>query len=423
MYLFADEFGISPVLQLDGMTDAINGLFGGGSVRLFNGATLVVGNTINGSQGIGDYYGFISGDGSLIKRGPGTFKLADGNEYTGGTRVESGILLIENFLHESATGPGAVTVASGGSLGGTGRTQGTVTVQSGGAIFPGGDGLVDADREHRRVDGQRLDAGSGGDAQNRPRGNNLRHDERSTRRDQRLADRHIGVVAHRRAHAGRRPSVRVMTWETREALFSSISGDTPPGIVLSEIYRGGDLLLLTTAPGEKTWGVDASGDASVGGNWIGGVPPGGVGDSAAFTTIITANRQVTIDAPTTVGTLRFDDNNDYTLVGPARSRSKRRRGARGDQRPQSARQRRSLDRRAGLLASDLDISQDSAGAFSISGSLANSAGRTITKTGGGALAISGPQSHGAGAELIVEAARSTSTATPAPAASPSRRPT
>ena len=34
--------------------------------------------------------------------------------------------------------------------------------------------------------------------------------------------------------------------------------------------------------------------------------PGGIGDSVAFTTIITANRTVTLDADTTVGTLTFD---------------------------------------------------------------------------------------------------------------------
>lgn len=77
----------SPVLTFDGMTDAINGLFGEGEVRLRNGATLVIGNSINGSRGIGNFAGTIygGGDGGLIKRGPGTFILSDINYYDGGT--------------------------------------------------------------------------------------------------------------------------------------------------------------------------------------------------------------------------------------------------------------------------------------------------------------------------------------------------
>jgi autotransporter-associated beta strand protein len=134
-------------LVFDGMTDAINGLHGDGNVELRNGATLVIGNSINGSQGIGNFRGDIDGNGSLVKRGPGTFVIESINEYTGGTRVESGILLID-FLGPilSATGPGPVVVTSGGSFGGRGGALGTVTVQSGGVIFPGGDSVEFADR-------------------------------------------------------------------------------------------------------------------------------------------------------------------------------------------------------------------------------------------------------------------------------------
>lgn len=131
--------------RFNGMTDAVNGLYGFGTVELA-GATLVIGNSINDSQGVGDFFGPITGSGGLTKRGPGTFTLAGDNTYSGATRVESGILLIENSSLSSATGPGAVTVAAGAALGGSGTAEGSVTVESGGVIFPGGEGVANVDR-------------------------------------------------------------------------------------------------------------------------------------------------------------------------------------------------------------------------------------------------------------------------------------
>ena len=125
------------VLWLDGMTDAINGLFGDGEVSLTDGATLVVGNSINNSEGTGRFFGEIRGTGGkLIKRGPGTFLLGEPSSYTGGTRVESGVLVVENSTG-SATGTGGVEVVSGGRLAGGGRISGLVTAYSGAVIAPG----------------------------------------------------------------------------------------------------------------------------------------------------------------------------------------------------------------------------------------------------------------------------------------------
>jgi len=84
--------------------------------------------------------------GSLIKDGPGVFTLANDNSgagtpgasgYTQGTTVKQGTLLVTNTTG-SATGTGAVTVLSGGSLGGTGIIAPTgtnkIVVQSGGEV-------------------------------------------------------------------------------------------------------------------------------------------------------------------------------------------------------------------------------------------------------------------------------------------------
>jgi hypothetical protein len=134
------------------------------------------------------------------------------------------------------------------------------------------------------------------------------------------------------------------------------------------------------------------------------VAPGGVGDTAAFTTMITANRSVTIDQPLTVGALKFDDDNSYTLDGPSEVTL---------QAPDTASARIVVQNIHGNgahmiatpleVASDLTIDQQSAGQFTIAGPLDNSAGHPITKSGTGTLMFNGPQMHGVGASLTVSA--------------------
>lgn len=141
---FSDQSDISisgsGTLRMDGMTDAVNGLEGTGTVDLVNGARLVIGNSINNSQGVGTFDGLIQGNGGLSKRGPGTFTFSGDNTYTGDTRVESGILLLDSpFDASSPTGTGEVFVADGGSLGGRGKVSGNLIVLSGGRVFPGGE--------------------------------------------------------------------------------------------------------------------------------------------------------------------------------------------------------------------------------------------------------------------------------------------
>lgn len=73
----------------------------------------------------------VAGDtpGSLTKRGAGALTLSALNTYTGATTVSAGALLITG---DASAATGTVTVASGGTLGGTGRLGGSVSVQTGG---------------------------------------------------------------------------------------------------------------------------------------------------------------------------------------------------------------------------------------------------------------------------------------------------
>jgi autotransporter-associated beta strand protein len=76
--------------------------------------------------------------GSSFYANAGTVELsrATGNDYDGGTTVNSGTLLVSN-TSGSATGTGAVTVNTGGRLIGSGRISGDVLVNSGGSISGG----------------------------------------------------------------------------------------------------------------------------------------------------------------------------------------------------------------------------------------------------------------------------------------------
>jgi autotransporter-associated beta strand protein len=85
------------------------------------------------------FSGIIRDAGALTKVGPGTLSLTGANNYTGGTIVEGGALLINNESG-SGTGSGAVQV-NAGRLGGRGTIAGSVTLGTGsgaGAILAPG---------------------------------------------------------------------------------------------------------------------------------------------------------------------------------------------------------------------------------------------------------------------------------------------
>jgi hypothetical protein len=99
-------------------------------------------------------------------------------------------------------------------------------------------------------------------------------------------------------------------WSTNRWSISQWGSPPAPLFELSGVVDS-----FTTT--EKTWTIDADGIFSVGANWTGGIAPAGAGDIASFGNIITANRTVTVTDRVTVGTLKFNDNNNYTLAGGA----------------------------------------------------------------------------------------------------------
>ncbi len=77
-----------------------------------------------------------AGTTSLTKIGTGTLILTGANTYSGNTTISGGRLIVNNSTG-SGTGFDAVTVASGGALGGGGIISGVTTVSSGGMLSPG----------------------------------------------------------------------------------------------------------------------------------------------------------------------------------------------------------------------------------------------------------------------------------------------
>ena len=77
------------------------------------------------------YSGVISGSGSVVETGGGTLAIKGSNTYTGPTTISQGKLVLDGWLTSSA-----VSVNSGGTLGGTGYLS-SVTINAGGNLAPG----------------------------------------------------------------------------------------------------------------------------------------------------------------------------------------------------------------------------------------------------------------------------------------------
>lgn len=116
------------ILDLAGHDQAISSLNGGGSA----GGTVALGG---GELTVldGSFAGSITGSGSVKKDGGGVLVLSGQNNYTGGTRVEGGSLLVNGYH----LGGGVFRVSEGALLGGLGRLDANISVDPGGILAPG----------------------------------------------------------------------------------------------------------------------------------------------------------------------------------------------------------------------------------------------------------------------------------------------
>ncbi|HQL76427.1 MAG TPA: autotransporter-associated beta strand repeat-containing protein [Phycisphaerae bacterium] len=135
--------GGAATLDLNGVNQTFASLndSGGSGGQIINGAAdTPLTLTLNPASGMATFSGSISDSGaanaiSLVKSGAGTQVLAGASDYSGGTTVLAGTLLVTNTTG-SATGSGDVLV-SAGTLGGDGFIAGTVTVAQDAHLAPG----------------------------------------------------------------------------------------------------------------------------------------------------------------------------------------------------------------------------------------------------------------------------------------------
>ena len=117
---------------MNGFDDTVGVLHGQGSV-------VNLGNLTINAQTLplyNEFTGAISGSGTITVSGFFYEVFANASNYTGGTTIENGKLIVKN-TSGSATGSGPVAVNGGGVLAGTGNIDGVVSVNENGTLRPG----------------------------------------------------------------------------------------------------------------------------------------------------------------------------------------------------------------------------------------------------------------------------------------------
>lgn len=150
-----------------------------------------------------------------------------------------------------------------------------------------------------------------------------------------------------------------------------------------DLYQGG-AFTPSGAPFElQRWNVNADGDWSNAANWTGGVPDA-VGATANFLAAIDAPRTITLDTLRTVGVMRFDNPGaSYTIAGPGTLVVDVGTGA-ARVAVVSGSHTIATDV---LLQDNLHVTVNPAASLNLDGQVEGVLGATLTKDGGGTLAM------------------------------------
>jgi uncharacterized protein with beta-barrel porin domain len=119
----------APLAPANGTTVAV-GATGIGTANLWSSTINDLGTVVFNQSTAGTFAGTLTGSGQLVKSGTGSLTLGSQGGFTGATSITAGQLVLTGAM------PSTITVGSGGTLSGNGRSAGVV-VQSGGTISPG----------------------------------------------------------------------------------------------------------------------------------------------------------------------------------------------------------------------------------------------------------------------------------------------
>ena len=157
---------------------------------------------------------------------------------------------------------------------------------------------------------------------------------------------------------------------------------------------------ITVRPGDE-WKNPTGGTYATAANWVNGAPPNAVDAIADFLTNLALNSNVTLASPITLGEIRFNNTNRYTLTGGSISLQ-----------TSSGPAGISVQQGTQTIASPVSLASATnlnviAGNLSFTGGLSAGTGIAFTKNGIGSLAISGSQSYGTGASFTAAAGTTT----------------
>lgn len=389
--------GSTGKLQLNGTNLSVSSLSTNATVGtpvIENGAAGTGTLTVN-TTGTGTYAGTIQ-DGAagvlaLTKSGTGTLTLSGANSYSGATTISGGILKANN-VSGSATGSGAVTVASGGTLGGSGIISGLVNVNSGGIVAPGNSvGTLTVGS---------LTAASGSIFNfefNATPANDQIHVTDSNGLT--LNGGGFNLFAEGTTNAWTTTGTYNLLQYAGTIQGTGIGAlsvlNPQAGYGYTFGTSGGFVTLdVIVAALISHWNVDSSGSWNTSGNWNNGVP-NGAGQGAILDKALSAPSTVTLDGGKTVGGLTIDSANGYTIAS----------GSGGTLTLDSGVSQASVIVNSGThaisapvaLASNTVASIASGAGLSVSGVISGSG--SLTKSGAGSLDLDNANSYSGGTSI------------------------